>query len=175
MGDPGDRVEMKCQVDSNPTASYSWRVGGRQVGTGSTLSFLLTEATAGRYTCTAAVPGFSPVVAAARVQTRAPPRLTAPPGPQLGALGQPARLVCEAESVPAAKSFSWSFNGNLLRSPEYSIIETQHGARVRSTVIINNAEKAHFGDYVCNVENEIGSSAVSITLLEKGEPQYIIN
>ena len=78
--------------------------------------------------------------------------------------------MCEAESVPAVKSFSWSFNGNVLRSDsaDHSIIESQHGSRMRSTIIVYNAEKEHFGDYVCNVENEIGSSAFSISLKEKG-------
>ena len=98
-------------------------------------------------------------------------------GSQFGRTGETVQVVCEAESVPAVKSFSWSFNGNVLRSDSevYSIIETQHGARMRSTMIISRAGREHFGDYVCSVENEIGSSAVSISLKEKGEPKQTIN
>ena len=145
------------------------------MGSGPLLSFNLSNRTSGTYTCQALVPGYSPASISSIVQIRGPPVILGHSGAQFGSSGETLHVVCEAESVPAAKTFSWSFNGNVLRSDSavYSIIETQHGSRVRSTVIINYAQKEHFGDYVCNVENEIGSSAVSISLKEKGMPQQI--
>ena len=41
----------------------------------------------------------------------------------------------------------------------------------RSTVIISKAEQGHFGEYRCSVENEIGTSHSTVTLVEKGEPE----
>jgi len=169
IGSNGDKISLECQVDSNPPATYLWLKDDQNVGSGPLLSFALSNRTSGTYTCQALVSGYSPSSISSRVQIRGPPVILVDSGAQFGSSGETVHVVCEAESVPAAKSFSWSFNGNVLRSDSavYSIIETQHGSRVRSTVIINYAEKEHFGDYVCNVENEIGSSAVSISLKEK--------
>jgi len=169
IGSKGDKISLECQVDSNPPATYLWQKDDQNVGSGPLLSFSLSNRTSGTYTCQALVPGYSPASISSIVQIRGPPVILGHSGAQFGSSGETLHVVCEAESVPAAKTFSWSFNGNVLRSDSavYSIIETQHGSRVRSTVIINYAQKEHFGDYVCNVENEIGSSAVSISLKEK--------
>jgi hypothetical protein len=169
IGSNGDKISLECQVDSNPPATYLWLKDDQTVGSGPLLSFALSNRTSGTYTCQALVSGYSPSSISSRVQIRGPPVILVDSGAQFGSSGETVHVVCEAESVPAAKTFSWSFNGNVLRSDSavYSIIETQHGSRVRSTVIINYAAKEHFGDYVCNVENEIGSSAVSISLKEK--------
>ena len=43
--------------------------------------------------------------------------------------------------------------------------------RRRSTVIISQAEQGHFGEYRCSVENDIGTSHSTVTLVEKGEPE----
>ena len=146
---------------------------------------------------------------------------------EYSSVGETVHVICEAESVPAAKTFSWTFNGTPLGSSEpasHSIIETQHGTSVRncsitsfcqalkmkyalfntapltqkvfntfnflshlqvelflhkgrkinwtwirSTVIINEAQEVHFGDYKCTVENEIGTSQSTISLVEKGK------
>ena len=45
----------------------------------------------------------------------------------------------------------------------------------RSTLIINEVQKHHFGDYGCTVRNDMGTSDSSITLVEKGEPGQIVN
>ena len=57
-------------------------------------------------------------------------------------VGETVHVICEAESVPAAKTFSWTFNGTPLSSGStsgdpvtHSIIETQHGTSVRNCSI----------------------------------------
>ena len=53
-------------------------------------------------------------------------------------VGETIHVICEAESVPAAKTFSWTFNGSPLSpsgAKKHSIIETQHGTSVRNRSI----------------------------------------
>ena len=47
--------------------------------------------------------------------------------------------------------------------------------KIRSTVIIAEAELDHFGEYKCRVSNEIGQSEATIRLVEKGRPSLILN
>ena len=47
--------------------------------------------------------------------------------------------------------------------------------KIRSTVIIAEAEMDHFGEYKCRVSNEIGDSEATIRLVEKGRPSLILN
>jgi Immunoglobulin domain len=143
----------------------------QEVGQGSTLVLLLNNQTAGRYTCRATAAGFPPVTAAAAVQVRGPPRLLlAGRELQTGSSGQPLHVVCEAESVPEAESVSWSYRGRELRpgSPLFSILETRLGSLVRSTLVIQQAEEKHFGEYTCTVNNSLGSSSDTITVKEIG-------
>ena len=173
-GAAGERVVMECEVDSNPPAEYSWLRGGdawELVGRGPLLTFTLTPSTAGRYTCQAAAPGFSPVRRTGRVRLRGPPTILASSAAQFGSRGETVHVHCETDSVPAAKQFRWKFNGMELSrdSPLFTIIETRDGSRVKSTVIIKNAESHHFGEYLCGVSNEIGQTETVIKLKEIGK------
>jgi hypothetical protein len=80
-------------------------------------------------------------------------------------------VVCEAEAVPEAEAVSWSYRGRELRpgSPLYSILETRLGAVVRSTLVIEQSEEKHFGEYTCSVSNSLGSSSGVLTVKEIGE------
>ena len=51
----------------------------------------------------------------------------------------------------------------------FRIIETRDGSRVKSTIIIKDAKKHHFGEYSCGVENEIGQTETVIRLIEIGK------
>ncbi len=142
------------------------------MGQGSTLSLLLSNQTAGRYTCRATAAGFPPLTGTAAVQVRGPPRLLlAGREIQAGTAGAPLHVVCEAEAVPEAEAVSWSYRGRELRpgSPLYSILETRLGAVVRSTLVIEQSEEKHFGEYTCSVSNSLGSSSGILTVKEIGE------
>ena len=90
---------------------------------------------------------------------------------QYGTLGDTVHVECETQSVPEVKHFTWHLNGDRITkdSPVISIVESRHGSNVKSTIVIKNAEKEHFGDYVCGVENELGSSQATIKLRELGK------
>jgi len=170
-GNNGDRIILQCQVDSNPKAEYVWMRNGdifEMVGTGPLLSFTLSSLTAGSYTCQAGVPGFSPIMREAKVQMRGPPVILGKNGAQFGSVGETVHIHCETHSVPTAHTFKWSFNGEEITkdSQTFRIIETRDGARVKSTIIIKDAKKHHFGEYLCGVQNEIGQTETVIKLRE---------
>ena len=105
---------------------------------------------------------------------RSPPVILGKNGAQFGNVGETVHIHCETESVPSASRFSWSFNGKDIsgdgeNEEMFSIIETRDGPRVKSTVIIKDAKKHHFGEYLCSVENEIGQTESVIKLREIGE------
>ena len=176
-GDPGDRVNLECSVDAHPAPSYLWHRDGTLVGKGRLLSFPLSSRTAGHYTCTASSSGFSPLVAQAEVLVRGPPDLKGgPEGVQGGARGETLHIHCEARAVPSPSSFTWTFRGSELRgdSPVYSMIETQQGDSIRSTLIINNAGDEHFGEYECLASNEVGASRRVVRLRPEDGPPLLV-
>ena len=177
-GSAGERVELECAVDAHPAPSYTWRRDGNLVGKGSLLTFPLSSLTTGRYTCTATVPGFSPLIGEANVLMRSAPQLKGgSQGLQGGAPGETLHIQCEARAVPPPSTFIWSYKGAVLRgdSPVYSMIETQHGDSLRSTLIINSAREEHFGDYECLASNEVGKSRRLVRLRpEEGPPLLVV-
>ena len=90
---------------------------------------------------------------------------------QYGTLGDTVHVHCESQSLPEVKHFTWQLNGATITkdSPVMSIVESRHGSSVKSTIVIKNAEKEHFGDYVCGVENELGRTQATIRLRELGK------
>ena len=127
--------------------------------------------TAGSYTCQAVVPGFSPVMREATVQIQGPPVILGKDGAQFGSVGETVHIHCDTQSVPTAYKFKWSFNGKEITqdSQMFRIIETRDGSRVKSTIIIKDAKKHHFGEYLCGVQNEIGQTETVIKLREIGK------
>jgi len=179
-GNLGDKVSLECKVDSNPVAAYEWKFNGQFLSEGPLINFELSNKTSGKYSCEATVADFPSVSHSARVRLRGPPRILMEQGTQFSSVGETVHVICEAESVPAAKTFSWTFNGTPLSRGgaadpvTHSIIETQHGTLVRSTVIISEAEVHHFGQYRCTVSNEIGTSESTIMLVEKESMPLLI-
>merc|ERR1719474_1284740 len=161
VGNHGEQISLECLVDSNPSASYSWFKNNQNVGNGSLMTFALTNDTAGLYTCQVGVPGFSAVNQSSQVQVRGAPVLQMDYEMHSKDSGLRARVWCEAESLPPARSFTWFLSRKLLEenSSDYSIIKTQHNSKVRSTVIISNMKEKYFGRFECIAENDIGRSS----------------
>ena len=75
IGNLHDRVNLQCQVDSNPPASYRWLFEDQFEFSGPLLNLELTNLTAGSYTCQASVAGFPSISQSSRVKLRGPPRI----------------------------------------------------------------------------------------------------
>ena len=67
--DVGSNVTLRCDVDSNPEPEITWTYEGsrRVLSTGPAYTFWMSHDMAGRYTCTARVPGFQEISADAHV------------------------------------------------------------------------------------------------------------
>lgn len=169
-------MQLECEADSNPVASYTWTRSAAPavpVGLGSVLSFRLSNLTAGLYTCSVSSPSSpSPVSRSARVSLRGPPTVLKGREVQFGAVGSGVRVVCEAEATPPIESFVWTFKGKPVTSGgDYSLLETQHGPVVRSSLLVTRLSEAQLGAYVCTVTNALGRATTTVTIRPVGNSQ----
>ena len=141
------------------------------VGSGPILSFTLTNQSSGIYTCKAMSNGFSPISSAISVTLRGPPNIVPGREVQFGTVGESVHIICEAHAVPKVQGFFWLFEGQEMRqeASNFSIVETQHGNVIRSTLIIPKVGKANFGEYGCRVRNEMGEVPAVIKLKAVGK------
>ena len=111
-----------------------------------------------------------------QVSLLAAPVILDPEVPQYGTVGDTVHVHCQTQSTPEVKLFTWKFNGEKITkdSPVISIVESRHGSDVKSTIVIKNAKRDHFGDYECAVENEMGRTEATIRLKELGK-NYLQN
>ena len=90
---------------------------------------------------------------------------------QFGTLGEAVHIICEAHAVPKVQRFFWLYEGQELRqeASNFSIVETQHGNIIRSTLIIPKVGKNNFGEYGCRVRNKMGEVSTVIKLKSVGK------
>jgi hypothetical protein len=194
-GNPGERVTLRCNVDSNPPPAYTWHHTSsidsqrRLVGNAANLTLLVNPKTTGEYECVAAVDGHNDVTAKALVHVKGPPLVVhsgkvlghaAAAGAkssnpaQLAREGETGFVVCEAFSVPEAELIEWAFKGETLelagQGGRHSVVKKLTGdGRVRSTLVIREVRKEDFGAYGCTVANAFGSDAALIMLRKQSE------
>ncbi|XP_052562384.1 irregular chiasm C-roughest protein-like isoform X1 [Culex pipiens pallens] len=173
-------VSLSCDIDGNPTPDIVWvhEESGRVMSTLANLTLTVTHATTGRYFCQGSVLGFPEVEAKASVFLKGPPSIGSP-RQQFGTVGDTGQLECEAFSVPVAKHIIWVHNGREINtsSPEhselFSIVESRSQSQgtecVKSTLIIHDSRREHFGSYNCTVVNEYGVDSVEIDFVSKAE------
>lgn len=67
--DVGSNVTLRCDVDGNPEPEIVWTFESsrRVLSTGAAYTFWMSPDTAGKYICTARVPGFNEISAEAHV------------------------------------------------------------------------------------------------------------
>ena len=91
---------------------------------------------------------------------------------QFGSVGDTVMVHCQSQSSPDITNIVWSFGGEEVKREgegDISIVESRTGNRIKSTVVIKNAQKEHFGQYFCAVENELGQAEAVIKLEELGK------
>ena len=135
------------------------------------LSFTLTNLSSGIYSCKATSKGFSPIISETSVILRGPPQILQGREVQFGAVGDTVHVICEAKAVPRVKEFFWQHKGQEMRqeATSFSIVETQHGNIIRSTLIIQKVSENNFGEYGCRVKNVIGEVSTVIELKAVGK------
>ena len=137
------------------------------ISTSSKLNFTLDHKTAGVYTCQASVEGFPPKLSISRVHVRGPPRLEKKTPLVAASLGDSFELFCEFTSVPFAQRTYWNLNGKQSKRTQ-KVIESQDGSRIKTSIIIYNANSEDFGKYSCHIENEFEHISEDIAVLQIG-------
>ncbi|XP_062540345.1 irregular chiasm C-roughest protein-like [Armigeres subalbatus] len=164
-------VTLSCDIDSNPVADIVWvhDESGRVMSTMANLTLTVSHETAGRYMCKASVLGFPEIETEATVYLRGPPSIISP-RQQFGTITDTGQLECEAFSIPQANHIVWLHNGheiNTSHETDYSIVESLLPEGVKSTLIIYNSQRHHFGGYNCTVINDYGIDFVEIDFVSR--------
>ena len=68
--------------------------------------------------------------------------------------GQQLQLNCSSEGGPVL-NYTWTFSGDTIPNAN------------TDTLIINNVNTTHAGDYTCNVTNNAGTDSYTITVYSK--------
>ncbi|XP_055624106.1 irregular chiasm C-roughest protein-like isoform X2 [Toxorhynchites rutilus septentrionalis] len=169
--DSNTGVTLICDVDGNPPPDIVWihDESGRVLSTSANLTLTVTPINAGRYFCKASVHGFAEIAAEAFIYLKGPPNISSP-RQQFGTVTDTGMLECEAFSVPRAKHIIWAHNGreiNTSAENEYTVVESHQPEGVKSTLIIHNSQRQHFGGYNCTVINDYGIDFVEIDFVSK--------
>ncbi|XP_058063827.1 irregular chiasm C-roughest protein-like [Anopheles bellator] len=158
------KVTLSCDVTGNPAPEIFWvhEETDRIVSNAANLTLTATRDTAGTYLCKASVRGFPDIEAAAAIYLKGAPAIRSP-RQQTGAVNDNAQIQCDAVSVPRARQVLWTYNGlEVNNENDYTILENHSPEGVRSTLIINNSQRQHFGVYNCTVLNEYGADSLEI-------------
>ena len=59
--------------------------------------------------------------------------------------------------------------GHELGTGNFSIVESQQGDILRSSLVIKNLGQKHYGEYGCRVTNQMGEAFLAIKLKPVGE------
>ncbi|KAK9876862.1 hypothetical protein WA026_015095 [Henosepilachna vigintioctopunctata] len=178
QSDIGSSVTLSCDVDGNPPPDVAWyhKDQRKKISTSPNLTLVVDEKSAGKYFCTAHVPGFPDIGAEASIYLKGPPSIISHKT-QFGIEGDNVRVECTAFSIPAPERVVWTFNGHEvdLHDQDYSILEDPLPEGIKSTLIIRESQERHFGMYNCSVSNPYGSDVVEISLMpQKNFPLLII-
>ncbi|XP_040583429.1 irregular chiasm C-roughest protein [Lepeophtheirus salmonis] len=178
-GEKDHEAFLDCEVDGNPSPTYTWFRNGDMntvIGYDRNLSLIISPSTIGKYICRASVQGFSEIMESADVMMKGPPRVIRRNGVQFGTEGDTVHLTCEAFSIPPPTTLKWSLYGYPVEtvSPHYSLIETAKKDGMKSTLVIRSSISSDYGDYNCTVRNQYGSDSFVITLERKKSLPLII-
>lgn len=165
--DIGGNVTLRCDVNGNPEPEISWTFEGsrRVLSTGPAYTFWMNHDMAGKYTCTARVPGFAEVSADAHVFLKGPPTVRSK-RIQFGLEGDTVRIECVAFAIPRPSKITWTHRGYEIDAgdPYVTFNNDPLPDGVRSTLIIREANDKYFGSYNCSVANDYGMDAAEIIL-----------
>ncbi|XP_060593093.1 irregular chiasm C-roughest protein-like [Ruditapes philippinarum] len=171
--DVGERAELRCEADGNPTAEVTWRRQGKYTVLHTSSTYVIPsvrEGMFGVYTCTATVLGFNEISRDIYVTENGPPEIISDVT-QYGEKDEQIMILCMSISSPKP-IFIWSRNGEPIdyaTSGRFSTSEEPLPYGGKSYLQIINAKEEDFGVYNCTVTNGKGMASLMITLEETDE------
>nr|QRF78350.1 KIRREL [Halicryptus spinulosus] len=176
----GEDATLQCESDGNPRPTIVWLrnnnvAGPRVLSTTPTLNIQqVSQQTAGRYICRAAVPNFPDVAAEVVIYIKGPPKIVSS-SIQKAQEGSNAEMICQIEGMPLPKVVIWSRHGKALDPADdrYTIISEEYTNVHVNKLIISNIHGSDFGAYNCTVDNGYGIDEKTI-VVEKTLPLPIM-
>uniref|UniRef100_A0A6P4EJ30 Neural cell adhesion molecule 2 n=1 Tax=Drosophila rhopaloa TaxID=1041015 RepID=A0A6P4EJ30_DRORH len=87
--------------------------------------------------------------------------------------GATAELYCDYRAKPIGRSYFIKDGKSLQISEKYSFKDSMHKAHNRTTLIVRDVMDSDLGEYLCHVENSIGSNEVKVQVSYDPEtPQF---
>ena len=174
-GEEGEEVNLVCLTDGNPSPSYRWfrnKDLNTVVSYSSNLTIMISQVTAGTYTCRVSVAGYKSVQSNAKVWLRGAPNIAAPGDLKIyyGSLGSTVELVCKVVSMPPTRTPMWIYNN-------YQIANTNHYNIARkklapdtlvTSLMIRELSEYDFGPYNCSARNQYGQDSLLLELRQEG-------
>ncbi|WAR04391.1 ICCR-like protein, partial [Mya arenaria] len=176
--DQGERAELVCEAEGNPTAEITWRRQNKYsvLHTGSIYVIpSVREGMFGVYTCTATVLGFHEISRDIYVTENGPPQITSD-ATQYASIGDRAMIQCLSISSPKP-IFVWSRNSQPIdyaSSGRFSAPEEGLPFGGKSSLQILDVQEEDFGIYNCTVINTKGSATLMIKLEKSEEVQMAV-
>ncbi|XP_017867729.1 PREDICTED: uncharacterized protein LOC108616806 isoform X2 [Drosophila arizonae] len=176
----GDHHRLVCQTFLPTKTDIKWSFNGQRLHTseketaeGVVVLDNVDEENAGVYQCLGDDGSADPPHGMVTVDVQYSPKVSTHRHHVNTIEGDTAELYCDYRASPIAISFFIKDGKTLSLSEKYSIKNSLHKEHNRTTLIIKHVEASDLGEYLCHVENAIGSNEVRIQLSYSPEtPQF---
>jgi len=172
----GEKVTLKCQAEGNPSPAYYWTKGtSHQVGSGNTLTLVVSRQSSGLYYCHATIDGFEPAVSEpAELQVVEIPEIEIATKVQFGAIGENVQMKCNVFSLSKSVTINWEKHGRPIGRDKFSVHMDKQHLMTSSFLNFGIENESDFGAFTCSAKNEVGTSYKTISLQKKGRKKLFI-
>ncbi|XP_017838581.1 lachesin [Drosophila busckii] len=176
----GDHHKLVCRTFLPNKAEIKWSFNGQRLESSSnelengviTLDNV-DESNVGVYQCLGDDGSSEPAHGMVHIDVQYSPRVSTHRHHVNTQEGSSAELYCDYRANPIAIFFFTKDGKPLTVSDKYSLRDSVHKAHNRTTLIIKHVQDSDLGEYLCNVENSIGSNQAHIELSYNPEtPQF---
>ncbi|XP_062129404.1 hemicentin-2 [Drosophila sulfurigaster albostrigata] len=175
----GDHHRLVCQTFLPTKTDIKWSLNGQRLtSAGDPASGVIVldnvdEEDAGVYQCLGDDGSNDPPHGMINVDVQYSPKVSTHRHHVNTQEGGSAEIYCDYRANPIAISFFIKDGKTLSLSDKYSIKNSLHKQHNRTTLIVKNTDDSDLGEYLCHVENSIGSNEVRVQLSYAPEtPQF---
>ncbi|XP_034479790.1 immunoglobulin superfamily member 10 [Drosophila innubila] len=176
----GDRHTLLCQTFLPNKTDIKWSFNGQRFATsaedtanGVIVLENVDEENVGLYQCLGDDGSSDPPHGMLTIDVQYSPKVSTHRHHVNTQEGGSAQLYCDYRANPIAISFFIKDGKTLTLSDKYSIKNSLHKQHNRTTLMIKHVDENDLGEYLCHVENSIGSNEVRVQLSYNPEtPQF---
>ncbi|KAH8370488.1 hypothetical protein KR093_003652 [Drosophila rubida] len=176
----GDHHRLVCQTFLPTSTAIKWSFNGQRLSTsaedtanGVVVLDNVDEENAGVYQCLGDDGSADPPHGMVSVDVQYSPKVSTHRHHVNAEEGGSAEIYCDYRANPIAISFFIKDGKTLSLSDKYSIKNSLHKQHNRTTLRVKDVDEGDLGEYLCHVENAIGSNEVRVQLSYAPEtPQF---